>query len=138
MTEGSVRNWITGILVLGHWGIILLVWIFKYSGGYTFEEAIAASAIVGPMVAFHSSALFKRLFEGKSNRKQAANEMPSLKAFLMLGSSIVFIILIILVVSLYAFNIGGLGPFWQVEVVLLIQEGVYGAYLGRVVDVLLT
>jgi len=133
MTEIQLKTRIGLSIVISHFSILLLVVVLFLFGGFIFEEMTTTIALIIPMFGIYTSAIIKHII---ANRKilQTDSEMVT-KDYIFISFMIpsIFIIFIISIVILKAFNIG-FTSFEQFKTMLAIGETMFGAYFGIVLS----
>jgi hypothetical protein len=136
MTEGSLRKNTSYGLVAAHFLLILLVFLLWAFHGFTFSEMTTTVAVLLPIFATHTTAITKYLVK---NRAVVVDTNPKLVTgefkFMALGIPTVFVLLILSLILLKAFNIA-FGTFDEFKISLALCESIFGVYMTLIITAL--
>jgi len=133
MTEEQLKTRIGLFLIVSHLVIIIpLVIVLYLYGGFLFEEMTTAIALIVPMFSAYLAAIINYIISNKKKKRAKKSEDISNEfifiAFLLPSLFIIFLISIIL---LKAFNIG-FSTFEQFKIMLTLGESAFGIYAGYI------
>jgi|SRR5665213_162246 len=133
MTEGSLRRITSYGLIAAHFLLIVLVFLLWAFHGFTFSEMTTTVAVLLPIFATHTTAIAKYLVKNRvvvadANAKMITGEFK----FLALFPPTVFVLLILVLILLKAFNLA-FGTFDEFKISLALCESIFGVYMTLIV-----
>lgn len=135
MTEASVRNHLSYLLIVGHFGVLLLVVVLWSLHGFTFPEMTTSIALIAPMFATYTTAIIQYIVKNRNAPKPSSKPVSTGFVFISFLLPAVFLAVLLLMVTFKAFNIAFDG-FDQFKIALAICESAFGVYIGKVVSAL--
>jgi len=133
MTEEQIKTRSGLFIIISHLVIIIpLVIILYLFGGFLFEEMTTAIALIAPMFSAYSTAIINYIISNRKKKKtKQAEDITNEFIFITFLLPSLFIIYIISIVLLKAFNIG-FSTFEQFKIMLTLGETAFGIYAGYV------
>jgi len=136
MTEGSLRRNVSYGLITAHFFLILLVFLIWAFQGFTFSEMTTTVAVLLPLFATHTAAIAKYLVKNRvavvdANAKTITAEFR----FLALFPPTAFVLLILVLILLKAFNVA-FTTFDDFKISLALCESIFGVYVTSIVTAL--
>lgn len=128
MNERGLRELIGVGFVVAHLVEILLLLGFYILGGLAFDEMTTAMGLIMPMFLAYTAAIVRYFRRFRGGIPAGLNLEPAY-VFVTLAPAVLFALLVPVATMLKAFNLG-FGSFEEYKGVLLLLEGVFGAYLG--------
>lgn len=137
MTENNVRNAIGILVIVANIAVVLCTLILYFLGGFLYDEMTTTVALIVPMFSVYSTAIIKSII---AKRNVLIDNSPVVsKSFIFVSwlIPVAFIIYLVTLVFLKAFNIG-FSTFEQFKGLLVASETIFGAYLGLVIRSMFT
>src|SRR5437868_6549834 len=129
----SFRYAIAVVILTGHFGASLLLIAFWLNGGYTFDEMVNVFAVIAPMFAVYLSVMINFAFAPAPIQGVAIDPLAKLFSTVF---PLMFSLMMILAVTLKAFNLG-LQSIDNLIKFLGIIEVLMGTYVATVIKNLL-
>ncbi len=132
MTEAKLRSTLSVVLLSAH--IAIPSWIFALylAGGFLLPELTQLMQIVLPGVAAPSTLAIAYIIDTKKARRRSKNSPPvsALFAAATLGASVLAAVLVVVLVSMKAWNVG-VRSFADLKLALATIETLFGAYSAK-------
>lgn len=120
------------LMLVSHFGIIALVIVMFFYGGYSFSEMTTTVGILGPLFAGYTSAIVAYVIKHKTDMEDTARLVNPLFAVLAFATPIAFTVVLVLCVVLKARNVG-FSNYEQFKTTISILEGAFAVYVGQFV-----
>lgn len=134
MNETTLKNRIGIILILGHFGILLLVLLFGMTGNFLIkEQMMTAIAIIAPFFASYTTAIIAYLVKTRGQLTPDGNIVSNIFRFVGFLLPSLFIAMVALEVILSAMKLGALADFENFKLILGATETVFGIYVGQLI-----
>ncbi|MCB1935344.1 MAG: hypothetical protein KDF59_05330 [Nitrosomonas sp.] len=124
MTRTKLRITLGIFFIIAHTYILFILFVAFLSNGFTYNEFITTGAIVLPVFAGYSMAIFNFIRDQKSSVIMNSEQLDSLTLFAYIFVPITFVLYISIIVYLKATNTG-IANFDQFQGLLVVGETVY-------------
>ncbi len=133
MTERTLQNAVSVFLILAHFSTAFLVFGLYLAGGLTPSELTTSLSIILPMLGALTGLAVAYVIKVKTKKAMtaASSELSGVYVFTALFLPALFILAIVALVLMKAFN-RGLTSFDQFKTALAGVETIFGAYTGNV------
>lgn len=132
MTTRSIQAIVGVIFIVSHFAVLILVAGFYIARGFTFEEMTTTISIIAPVFAGYTMIIVRAIMAERKSEPSQSRE-GFLFAFLSLFVPIVFVVVLVSIICLRAYNVG-ISSFEQFKTMLALIEGIFAVYLGPVVQ----
>jgi hypothetical protein len=134
MTARTIQAIVGVIFIVSHIGVLILVAAFYIARGFTFEEMTTTIAIIAPVFAGYTLIIVRAIMAERTQ----SDTVPKVKerflfTFLSLFVPVVFVVVLVAIICLRAYNVG-ISSFEQFKTMLALVEGVFAVYLGPIIQ----
>jgi len=131
INENNLRNTIGVFIVISNMLMIIAVFVFYISGGFLFDEMTTSISLIAPMFSIYTTLIIKNIVANKNKTISDSKVVTKTYGFIAFLMPSVFILFMLIIIALKAFNIG-FASFEQFKTTLALGETVFGAYVGMV------
>jgi len=131
MNKSLLKAVLSSILVLGHFLILTIVFVYSLSG-FTFSELTTTVAILLPVTSVYTSAVIREIIRDREGQEPVKGTYSISFALISLLLPLAFIVYLCGIVILKSFNLG-IENFDQFKTLLVTGETIFAAYVGQVV-----
>jgi hypothetical protein len=136
MTARTLQAIVGVIFIVSHFAVLILVAAFYIARGFTFEEMTTTIAIVAPVFAGYTLIIVRAIMAERTQGNTAPQKNERfLFIFLSLFVPAVFVLVLVAIICLRAYNVG-ISSFEQFKTMLALAEGVFAVYLGPIIQAL--
>src|SRR5579862_6357995 len=105
ITESKLRTRLGLFLVAGHMGLIVLLIVLYFLGGFRFEEMTTAVALIFPMFTAFTTVIVNQVIDERSKPTVGSPDVSGAFAFLSFFFPILFLAYLFTITVLRAFNL---------------------------------
>lgn len=131
MLNQSFKTTVGLAFVIGHF--IILIWIFicKFLGGFKFEELTTTIGLVIPLFATYSTSIIRDIVTNSEGTVDSGKRYNKPFRFITLFLSTLFFVYLFAIITIKAFN-WGFEDFEQFKLLLGLSETIFGAYIAQI------
>lgn len=130
MNEKQVKNRVGIFIVCSHFFVIVLTFMFFFASGFDFDEMTTIIGLVSPLFAGYTTVIISYIIKNRRDVRLHSSTVNTPYIFLSFLTPSIFVLLVLLLVVLQAWDIG-FNNFNQFKAALTLIEGAFSVYVGQ-------